>query len=264
VGPIEAAENDHESPLVGPHREWAQLLGRRTAEMHQALSSATDAPDFAPEPFTAIDRQAMFHGARSLVKRNFRAVRRISRRSSLADAVLEREDELVARLRRLVGERVDVARIRCHGDYHLGQVLWTGKDFVIIDFEGEPARSLSHRRLKRPAFVDVAGMVRSFHYASLAASAQLRLDLAPSSEPDALGPLQERWYRHVARLFVDAYLETAGDARFVPDDRGHVASLLEFLMLEKAVYELGYEANSRPDWIDIPAAGLLDLLEHGV
>ncbi len=113
-------------------------------------------------------------------------------------------------------------KIRCHGDYHLGQVLWTGKDFVIIDFEGEPARPLSSRRLKRPALVDVAGMIRSFHYVSKVAGNRLSRDLIPSRERAALDPLLTLWYRSVSGAFLRSYLATAGDAS-VPADRSRGA-----------------------------------------
>jgi maltose alpha-D-glucosyltransferase/alpha-amylase len=156
--------------------------------------------------------------------------------------------------------RIRAERIRCHGDYHLGQVLWTGKDFVIIDFEGEPNRSLSQRRLKRPALVDVAGMIRSFHYASRAAGIRLSRDLNTSLHADLEGWLT-LWYRWVSGTFLDAYLEVARPGGFLPSDPDQLAGLLDFFLLEKAVYELGYEANSRPDWVDIPARGVLDILE---
>ena len=160
----------------GAHLEWASLLGTTDGR-------APPAPDLGPpgsrtslpEPLTALDRQALYHGARSLTRQVFHEVRgRCRSRSPRLEQVLERENEIIDRMRRLSMMPIEAERIRCHGDYHLGQVLWTGKDFVIIDFEGEPSRSLGRRRLKRPAVVDLAGMVRSFHYAGRAAA--LRLD----------------------------------------------------------------------------------------
>jgi maltose alpha-D-glucosyltransferase / alpha-amylase len=152
-------------------------------------------------------------------------------------------------------------KIRCHGDYHLGQVLWTGKDFVIIDFEGEPARPLSARRLKRPALVDVAGMIRSFHYASRVAGGRLARDLTLSGERAEIDPLLTLWYRAISGAFLRSYLDVAADAPFLPQNRSELTALLDFLLLEKAIYELGYEADNRPDWIDVPAQGLVDMLE---
>ncbi|HUC35686.1 MAG TPA: maltose alpha-D-glucosyltransferase [Acidimicrobiales bacterium] len=249
--------------LVGPQLEWASLLGRRTAELHLALASDKDDPDFAPEPLTAIDRQSMSHGARSSAKRAFRLVRPLAERSAAVQEVLERDDEVMRRLQLLVAQRVRASRIRCHGDYHLGQVLWTGKDFVIVDFEGEPARSLGQRRLKRPALVDVAGMIRSFHYAARAAALQLNVSPSVADDHVDLEPWLLLWYRTVSGTFLSSYLESASGAPFLPDGRDELGALLDFLLLEKAVYELGYEANSRPDWVEIPARGILDLLEGG-
>jgi maltose alpha-D-glucosyltransferase/alpha-amylase len=156
---------------------------------------------------------------------------------------------------------IKTMKIRCHGDYHLGQVLWTGKDFVIIDFEGEPARPLSARRLKRPALVDVAGMIRSFHYASRVAGGRLARDLTLSGERAELDPLLTLWYRAISGAFLRAYLDVAADSAFLPQDRHELTALLDFLLLEKAIYELGYEADNRPAWIDVPAQGLIDILE---
>jgi maltose alpha-D-glucosyltransferase/alpha-amylase len=246
--------------LVGPHLEWASLLGGRTAELHLALTSDPTDPDLAPQPMTGIERQALFHGARSLTKRVFRQLGSLADPSECLQEVLAREGEVAQRLRVMSSLRIQAERIRCHGDYHLGQVLWTGKDFVIIDFEGEPNRSLSQRRLKRPALVDVAGMIRSFHYASQAAAIRLSRDLNTSLHPD-LETWLTLWYRWVSGTFLDAYLEVARPGGFLPTDPEQLAGLLDFFLLEKAVYELGYEANSRPDWVDIPARGVLDILE---
>ncbi|HEX3567518.1 MAG TPA: putative maltokinase, partial [Acidimicrobiales bacterium] len=246
--------------LVGPHLEWASLLVARTAELHLALTSDAIDADLAPEPMTGIERQALYHGARSLTKRVFRQLASVPDPSECLQEVLTREGEVSQRLRVMSSLRIQAERIRCHGDYHLGQVLWTGKDFVIIDFEGEPNRSLSQRRLKRPAMVDVAGMIRSFHYASRAAAIRLSRDLNTSLHGD-LEAWLTLWYRWVSGTFLDAYLEVARPGGFLPSDPDQLAGLLDFFLLEKAVYELGYEANSRPDWVDIPARGVLDILE---
>jgi maltose alpha-D-glucosyltransferase/alpha-amylase len=246
--------------LIGPHLEWSALLGRRTAEMHRALVSASDDPAFAPEPLTAIDRQAMVHAARSTAKQSLGMARPLVSSSKAVQDVTARADEVLRRLQVLSEARVRTTRIRCHGDYHLGQVLWTGKDFVVTDFDGEPARSLGQRRRKRPALVDVAGMIRSFHYASRAAALQLERSLVPVAAGE-LEPWLALWYRGVAGTFVAAYLDATRGEPFIPAERAEVRTLLEFLLYDKALYELGYEANNRPDWIDIPAQGILDLLE---
>jgi maltose alpha-D-glucosyltransferase / alpha-amylase len=250
-------------PLVGAHLEWARLLGERTAELHRALTSDLIDPDFAPEPITGMDRQALYHGARSLTRQVMHDVRHQAGLTPVVEEVLDREAEIIDLMRTLSAVPFDAARIRCHGDYHLGQVLWTGKDFVIIDFEGEPARSLGRRRLKRPAAVDLAGMIRSFHYASRAASERISRDLGTSVasvDPAQLDDWLAFWHRWVSGVFLQSYLDSVGQADFLPDDRDQLASLLNFCMLEKAIYEFNYEVNSRPTWTDITARGILDIL----
>jgi maltose alpha-D-glucosyltransferase/alpha-amylase len=152
-------------------------------------------------------------------------------------------------------------RIRTHGDYHLGQVLYTGKDFVIIDFEGEPGLPMSERRFKRSALRDVAGMLRSFHYAAYAALfAQRSLDRVRSTDMAAMEPWTRYWHFWVSVTYLKAYLDTSGNAPFVPQSREELRILLEAYLLEKAIYELGYELNNRPDWVMIPLQSILQLL----
>jgi maltose alpha-D-glucosyltransferase/alpha-amylase len=213
-----------------------------------------------PEPFTAVDRRSLHHGTKSLLRRSLRAVRSMGEPSECVRELLGRESEILARLEAAMRLPINARKIRCHGDYHLGQVLWTGKDFMLIDFEGEPARSLSARRLKRPPLVDVAGMVRSFHYVSRVAGDRLSRDLTLADERALLDPLTTLWYRSITGVFLRSYLAAAVDGGFLPSTREELGALLDFLLLEKAIYELGYEADNRPTWVDIPARGVLDLL----
>jgi maltose alpha-D-glucosyltransferase / alpha-amylase len=248
--------------LIGPHIEWSAVLGQRTSEMHLALASDPNDPAFAPEPFTALERQALVHAARVAAKRSFNAARSHAPRSGAVREVLDRSDEILRRLQSLNSLTVTISRIRCHGDFHLGQVLWTGKDFMITDFDGEPLRSLSQRRRKRPALVDVAGMLRSFHYASRAAALRVVQNLPPSSH-ERLEPWLGLWYRGVADSFFSAYSSGIPEGSPVLGEVSHDTNrLLEFFLFEKALYELRYEANNRPDWVDIPAVGILDLLNE--
>ena len=175
--------------------------------------------------------------------------------------MLRRERDIQERLRTIATVPAAAQRIRVHGDYHLGQVLWTGKDIVVIDFEGEPARSLGQRRLKRPAAMDLAGMVRSFHYASRAAAMRADRDLVGPQGHRELEPWLVAWHRWVSAGFLRAYLDVPGVDWLLPSDRKELGALLDFFLLEKAVSELGYEANARPDWVDIPARGILDVLD---
>ena len=148
-------------------------------------------------------------------------------------------------------------RIRVHGDYHLGQVLATGDDFVIIDFEGEPARPLRERRAKQSPLKDVSGMVRSFSYAAhamLAMAGQDRTALA------RLAPRARAWDETVSDAFLNEYRRLMAPSGIVPAVAHDFDRLLDAFLLEKAVYELGYELASRPEWIDIPLLGILQVL----
>ncbi|MFQ5846255.1 MAG: maltose alpha-D-glucosyltransferase [Candidatus Methylomirabilales bacterium] len=254
---------------VGPYLASAELLGRRTAELHVALTHDADSPDFAPEPLSDFYRQALYHGMLGLTDRAFQLLRRRLKDIPKAEEeparrVLDLEGDIRKRFRRIRDRRITAMRIRCHGDYHLGQVLYTGKDFVIIDFEGEPARPLSERRLKRSALRDVAGMLRSFHYAAYASLFEHAARGVVQSHPEAVATLEawaRFWYLGVSATFFRAYLDIAGETPLVPQSRQELQVLLDVLLLEKAVYELGYELNSRPDWVKIPLQGILQLLE---
>jgi maltose alpha-D-glucosyltransferase/alpha-amylase len=152
-------------------------------------------------------------------------------------------------------------RIRTHGDYHLGQVLYTGNNFVIIDFEGEPARSLGERRIKRSALRDVAGMLRSFEYAAYTALfGSVERGLLSEEEASRLQPWARFWSQWVGSSFLRAYLPPVTAAGLIPSDRDAVRRLLHVLLLDKSVYELGYELNNRPAWARIPIRGILELL----
>ncbi len=270
-GLLERAEDEppervHE--LLGPYVESARLLGVRTAEMHLALAAGTDRREFAPEPFSALYQRSLYQSMRNLSGRIFQALER--RRDTIPEAareaatdVLEHKGEILGRMRALVGEKMEAQRIRTHGDYHLGQVLYTGRDFIIIDFEGEPARPLSERRLKRSPLSDVAGMLRSFSYAAYTALGDEELrGMARADEIEEL----DRWVRYWAgwssAAFLNAYRREAmaNDSGILPTNEDPLRILLEAHLLEKAVYELGYELNNRPDWIGVPLRGLRQLL----
>ncbi|HXJ65195.1 MAG TPA: maltose alpha-D-glucosyltransferase, partial [Actinomycetota bacterium] len=204
--------------MIGPYLGSVSLLGRRTAELHLALASAgPENRAFAPEPFTSLYQRALYQSMRTLALRTFRVVRRTPGLDDpLVARVLDLEQSVVARFEELLGTKVEAVRTRIHGDYHLGQVLWTGRDFVIIDFEGEPAVPLGERRIKRSPLTDVAGMVRSFHYAAHTALAQDAPAMSPTGEPGPLEPWAEFWFRWVSAVFLRTYLWAADGAAFVP------------------------------------------------
>jgi len=246
---------------VGPYLESARLLGRRTAEMHHALAMGTG-PAFEPEPFTVLYQRSLYQSMRATTRRNLQVMRRRAKDIPDAGRVAEMEPAILDRLHQVVRHKMDAERTRVHGDYHLGQVLWTGKDFVILDFEGEPALPLGERRIKRSPLRDVAGMIRSFHYAAYTVVMTERGSVRPEDR-EFLEPWARFWYQWVSASFLRAYLGEAGAATFLPTGGEDLEVLLDVLLLEKAIYELGYEANNRPEWLVIPVQGVLDLMEPG-
>jgi len=252
---------------IGTYLQSAELLGQRTAELHLALAARHDDPDFAPEPINRFAQRSIYQSIRSLTRRTIQFLRQQFDQMPdvlhpQAQRILDAEDELLRRLRAVLETRIEARRIRIHGDYHLGQVLYTGKDFVILDFEGEPARPLGERRLKRSALRDVAGMLRSFHYAAHASLFSLAESgiLQPSDRP-RLEPWARFWTHWVSVAFLKAYRATAESTPgVIPSDAEALHTLLDAYLLEKATYELTYELNNRPDWVQIPLQGIVDLL----
>jgi maltose alpha-D-glucosyltransferase/alpha-amylase len=254
--------------LVGPYFENIKLLGQRTAELHVALASNKDEPDFAPEPFSVLYQRSLYQSMRNHAGQMFQLMRKnlkTLRGPVLEDAiqVLDHQNEILNRFRALLSRKIMAYRTRIHGDFHLGQVLYTGRDYVIIDFEGEPARPLTERRIKRTPIRDVAGMLRSFHYAAytslfgkLGSSAIIRPEDVAAMEPWA-----RIWNVWISSTYLNSYLHHAQPGGFLPPDRESVNILLNVYLLEKALYELGYELNNRPDWVRIPLKGILQLLQ---
>jgi maltose alpha-D-glucosyltransferase/alpha-amylase len=254
------------SDRFGKRLELIGLLGKRTAELHLSLASSSIDPAFAPERFTPEVREEMNHAFHDLTVQNFQILRLKTPDlpesvADLAKEILRLEDNVLLILHSIVEKESSSIRTRIHGDYHLGQVLFTGSDFFIIDFEGEPARPLSQRRNKRSPLQDVAGMLRSFHYAAHAASISAAArDSRLQRAEDRIAALAAQWKRLASAEFLRSYRSTAGDAKFVPSDSSEFDALLKMFLLEKAVYELGYELNNRPSWLPIPLKGIRDIL----
>jgi maltose alpha-D-glucosyltransferase/alpha-amylase len=263
---------DHEVPplvarLIGPYLESARLLGRRTAQMHVVLSRSEGDPAFDPEPFTDFHRRALFHAMDSAAKYALRALR--GRLNNLpsdvqdhARYVLDRESDVRGIARALRDTKIRALRIRCHGYYHLRQVLFTGNDFVIVDFEGEPRRRLSERRLKNSPLRDVATMLRSFHYVANTCLLDRVPDIVVGH--DELGWLQPAalfWQIWVSAVFLKAYLDVAQEGGLLPESREELSLLLRAFLLDRSVSELGYELENRPDWLRVPLDGIVRLLK---
>jgi maltose alpha-D-glucosyltransferase/alpha-amylase len=250
--------------IGGVYLEMTRLLGKRTAELHLALSSDTEDPGFAPEPFSILYQRSLYQSMQSLTKMVFGLLRKNLKNlqdnlREKANEIIGFEKQIIERFKALFKKKISATKIRIHGDYHLGQVLYTGNDFIIIDFEGEPVRPLSERRLKRSPLRDVAGMIRSFHYAVY--SSLFKHTHLKSEELQRLEPWADLWYKYVSGVFLRSYLDTVKYAPFISRDREELGIILRAYLLEKTIYELGYELNNRPDWIAIPIKGIKDLLE---
>ncbi len=245
--------------MGGIFPERIDLLGKRTAEMHKALAANPEVKDFEPEPFSLHYQRSLFSSLQSLTRNAFQNLQKSIKIlpeeiQAEAEEILGMKTEVLNTFKRVFSHKIPVMKIRTHGDYHLGQVLWTGRDFVIIDFEGEPARSFSERRLKRSPLRDVAGMIRSFHYAAYSSIIESEFD-QQKKEGD-LDHWAENWYYLVTRMFLQGYYSNVGDNNFIPRDKEDTEILMQTFLLEKAIYEMNYELNNRPDWVLIPLRGI--------
>jgi len=252
--------------LCGDYLAAAALLGRRTAELHQALASDPNDPAFAPEPFTP---EVQMHIRDTLITNANSTLDLL--RSQLeafapgirgrAQMILDGQEKIVSAIHAAFDRPLTGLRIRIHGDYHLGQVLRAQNDFIIIDFEGEPGRPIADRIVKRSALQDVAGMLRSFHYAAFG---PLLAPIGETPQGDAmqLAVLARYWNRWVSRSFLRGYFEAAGDSAFLPKNQAERQSLLQVSLLSKCLFELAYELNNRPDWLRVPLAGITEYLEN--
>ncbi len=252
---------------VDAYLDTGELLGIRTGELHVALASQPNDPAFAPEPFSELYQRSVYQSILGTVRDSLRLLGR--RRSTLTEAAAadaERiaglEDLVADRLRALLTAKLGGMRLRTHGDFHLGQVLHTGRDLVIIDFEGEPARPLGERRIKRSPLRDVAGMLRSFHYAVHGSVLRTELGASIRREDEvALEPWIRAWYGWVSASFLRGYRQATAGAAFLPADEAEWSVLLDAFLLHKAFYELAYELSNRPDWVAIPLRGILELVD---
>ncbi len=245
------------------YSERVNLLGQRTAEMHIALAANPNEKDFEPEAFSLHYQRSVFSSLQSLTRNSFQNLQKNMKNlpeevRKEAKEILEMKADILKCFKRIYKHKIPTMKIRTHGDYHLGQVLWTGKDFVIIDFEGEPARAFSERRLKRSPLRDVAGMVRSFHYAAY--SSIIEPEFIQQRKEGNLEQWAESWYYHITRLYLDGYLERVGKSDFIPEEEEDFKILMDTFLLEKAVYELNYELNNRPDWLLIPLRGIKSII----
>jgi maltose alpha-D-glucosyltransferase / alpha-amylase len=252
--------------LLGSHAERIRQLGQRTAELHKALSSRPEIAAFTPEPFTDFYRFGLYHAIIGNIGRTFEILGSACRRLSgpiqkECQELLEREPETRARLHDLRDERINSSRIRIHGDLHLSQLEFTGNDVIMVNFDGDPRRSLSERRLKRSALVDVAGVIRSLHYVSYAVLFGQVPGIVPAGDMHQLEKWADAWRDWMSAVFLKGYLEAAGKAEFLPQSQKERRILLRTYTMEKCLKEIMHEIDYRPDWLRIPVRGLLDHLQ---
>jgi maltose alpha-D-glucosyltransferase/alpha-amylase len=262
AGTREAEARSPEAAAADAQSARMDLLGRRVAELHHAFCKRSGDPAFDPEPLGASEAAQWKDLVLGEAARTFEAAAHAraalpeSARPQL-DAVLAARERILERIR-AVDLRVEgVMKTRYHGDLHLGQVLVAQDDFVIVDFEGEPARALDERRRKASVLRDVAGMLRSISYAADAADLR-RSERADASAGDARAIL-ERWERDATAAFLSGYRAAARGLASIPASEAAFDAMLELFLIEKALYELRYEIANRPDWIAIPLRGLLEL-----
>ena len=256
-----AGHSDEQAAYL--HR--VEHVGQRVAELQLALAGREDMVDFAPEPISAADIQRW---TESLLERAVHTLDHLARRRSdlpdtdrqLVEKVLSARELLASLLHELLPDTLDAVKIRHHGDFHLGQMLIVKDDVFIIDFEGEPRRSIEDRRRKAPAARDVAGLIRSIDYSATGA-----LERALKSAPDDEGKIAralEGWRVSAVAAFLAGYRRSLTDLRLWPQSPRAADRLLDFFLLEKAFYEIEYELAHRPDWLRVPLAGTWRILSR--
>ena len=262
---LAASERPGESEEQVPYLRYMSQTGRRVAEMHVALAGSDQFPDFKPVATQPSDVQLWIEDVVARAGRVFDALkqRRDTAREAdraLIDQALAQRPTLQDRLAALMPRDIGGLNIRHHGDFHLGQMLIVKDDIFIIDFEGEPRRPLSERRRKAPAARDVAGLIRSIDYSATAALGRA-LRVAPDEQGKLAAALAE-WRDRSVAAFLAAYREFMTDPRLWPAERPAAERMLNFFLLEKAVYEIEYELAHRPDWLRVPLTGMLRILSQ--
>ncbi|WP_297817392.1 maltose alpha-D-glucosyltransferase [Segetibacter sp.] len=249
--------------LGGTASEQARVIGIRTGEMHLALAAGKSLKDFAPEDFSLHYQRSLFSSMQSLVREIYENkpgdmdIYPDLVKQDLID-LFERKEDILQTLKRIYAKKLDVIKIRIHGNFHLGQVFSTGKDVVITDFGGDPIRSFSDRRLKRSPLRDVAAMIRSIR--NVAFEGFLKTTHVEKDNVNSLLPFARLWAHYMVGFFMKAYLETVKDSSFIPRDKQDFQMMVETYMLEKALYDLNYELKNRPDWVIIPVRTIKSII----
>jgi maltose alpha-D-glucosyltransferase/alpha-amylase len=263
---VSEQENGGLEERLANYLQMIRTLGQRTAELHLAFASPTDDPAFRLEPLTEDDVRATAADARAQGERAFAAINRLARGASetartAMQELAARRNECWALIDRLSTPPVGAVKTRIHGDYHLGQVLIVQKDVMIIDFEGEPSRPAEERRQKSSHLRDVAGMLRSFAYVADSAARSIEQRVV-AEEMHRVTGFAETCRRLVESAFLEGYDGTARGTSIWVNDEATRRTQLQLHLLAKALYEINYEADHRPEWIETPIRGVLSILDQ--
>lgn len=257
-------DNTAVETLFQNYIRFVKLLGKRTAELHLAFSKETDGPEMDPEAFTMLYQKSLYQAMRAQIKTNLQLLRDKkngldAETQKIADQVISKENDILDIIKRLEKRRFSAHKIRIHGDYHLGQIIYTGDDVILIDFEGEPILPIGERRLKKPVLQDVAALIRSFDYAITTF-----LVYRKEEQNEEAMQAKEIFMRVITDAFVKSYVSVIKKASvdLIPKDQEDFDILKNAYLLNKAVYEIGYELKNRPSWIKIPLLGLRSLLKE--
>jgi maltose alpha-D-glucosyltransferase/alpha-amylase len=264
---------DFVAELLHGFLEMIQVLGRRLGELHCTLGNATERQEFAPEPVSLQYQRAVYQSMRNVLFDAFSDLERESYRIpptcvDKAMKVRSLQKVVLNELRAIIDRRIHASRIRCHGDCRLHQILFTGKDFVFIDFEGRPRQSIGERRIKRSALADVVSLLRSFDYAAYAAllglaSSRGRVTgIVRDEDRPTLLPWANAWRSWTHKALIKGYLDASGDAAFLPRDEHERSMLFRVLLLDQLLMELARELRACTPWLEIPLTGLLEAVNH--
>ena len=253
---------------VGTYLESARLLGARLAELHLALASGETGGEFSTEPMTPHYLRGVFQSMRSLATQNLRLLRKQMKTlppelAAIAPRVVERETAILQHYRQLIETNFSARRIRIHGDCHLGQVLWTGRDFVFLDFEGDVKVPISERRIKRSPMQDVARMVRSFHHAAYAGfHQQVELGVIARENLSKFEPWVRHWNLAVSRAFLQAYCLGLEKSEILPSEPEQLRTMLLAYLLNQVMDELGWELRRGSDNVRASLQAIIYLTEE--
>jgi len=237
--------------------EQVKLMGRRTAEMHKALAGGASHRELQPEDFSLHYQRSLFSSMQALVREAYQTKSSFldqlpTETQAVINRMINKKSDILDKMKRIYKKKLDVWKIRIHGNFHLGKILFTGKDIIINDFGGDPTRAFSERRLKRSPLRDVAVMFRCLNY--LAYDGFIHTGQVQTDQVEALLPFANIWAHYMSQFFLHAYLENVAGTLLVPTGKQELSMMLETYLLEKAVYDVNHELRTRPQWSYVPVA----------